>query len=185
MKKLLIVFVAAILFLGCEEKKEVDQERAKRADESVDAKNELRDDKVSLDAVEEGLHITDAWIRPAGKARNTGLFFRVINNTDQNDTLLSAKSDLAAKTEVHETFKVDDMMGMREVENLVMEAGKVFQFKPMSYHVMLIQLKEAVAQGDEGEVTLVFKNAGEVKVKAMVEDKMPTMKAGEKKQEEM
>lgn len=181
MKKLFIILFAALIFMGCEEKKELDKQTAKRVDESV-PKKEMADQKISLDAFEEGLHIEDAWIRPAGKNRNTGLFFRVINNTNQNDTLVGAKSELSQKTEVHETYKENDMMGMREVDYLVMESGKVFQFKPMSYHVMLIQLKEALSEGSEGEVTLIFKNAGEVKVMAKVEDKMQTIGNDEQKE---
>lgn len=182
MKKLIIILFSALIFFGCEEKQELKEETAQRVDESV-SKKEQAEKKILLDAFEDGLHIADAWIRPAGKSRNTGMFFRVINNTNENDTLLSAKSELSQKTEIHETYKEGDMMGMREVDHLVMEAGNIFQFKPMSYHVMLIKLNEALAEGEEGEVTLIFKNAGEVKVTAKVEDKMPTISNDE--QEEM
>lgn len=183
MKKLVIVILAGLLFFACEEKKDTTPDKAKTVEEPGQKQNAQQE--VAMDAVEEGLHIKDAWIRPAGKGRNTGLFFRVVNNTSENDTLLGALSGLANKTEVHETFKEGDMMGMREVDYLVMEAGKVFEFKPMSYHIMLIQLKKDLAHGGEGTVVLKFKNAGDVPVKAKVEDKMPTMKAGEKKNEEM
>lgn len=170
MKKLVIISLSLFIFFGCNEKKE----------EQVSAKSEM---KQVISETEEGIHIVDAWVRPAAMNRNTGVFLKVMNHTNENDTLVKAISTIAEKTEVHETFKQgEDMMGMREVEYLVMEAGKVFVFKPMSYHIMLINLSENLTIGKEIDITLIFKKAGEVKIKAVVEDKMPTMKAGEEKE---
>jgi copper(I)-binding protein len=173
MKKILVIVLSLFVLMACQEKKETS--------EGVEQKAKTNQE-VSMEAMEDGLQIMDAWVRPAAKNRNTGIFFRVVNNTNENDTLVSAVTNVAEKTEIHETFtKEGDMMGMREVEFLVMESGKVFQFKPMSYHVMLINLNEDLTVGKEVDLTLNFKKAGEVNVKAKVEDKMPSMKAAEEK----
>ncbi|RJP60653.1 MAG: copper chaperone PCu(A)C [Melioribacteraceae bacterium] len=174
MKKLVIIGLSLFIFFGCNEKKE------EQVEETTSAKSELQK---AIKENEEGIHIVDSWVRPAAMNRNTGVFLRVMNHTNENDTLVKAISTIAEKTEVHETFKQgEDMMGMREVEYLVMEAGKVFVFKPMSYHIMLINLNETLTVGKTIDLTLIFKNAGEVKINAVVEDKMPTMKAGEEKE---
>lgn len=174
MKKLVIIGLSLFIFFACNEKNE------EQIEEKVSAKSDMQ--KV-ITETEEGIHIVDAWVRPAAMNRNTGVFFRVMNHTSENDTLIKAISTIAEKTEVHETFKQgEDMMGMREVEYLVMEAGKVFVFKPMSYHIMLINLNETLTVGNTIDLTLIFKKAGEVNVKAVVEDKMPTMKAAEEKE---
>ncbi len=180
MKKLIVLLAALMIFVGCENKKDVEEKSAKKVEEPT--KKEAVQEKASMDSIEKGLQVVDAWIRPAGKDRNTGVFFRIINNTNEPDTLIGAKSDLSEKTEVHETFKEDGKMGMREVDKLPIAPGKVVVFKPMQHHVMLIKLNQAMTQGDESEITLVFKNAGEVKVKAKVEDKMPTMDQAKKKE---
>jgi len=173
MKKLMIIVLSMFIFFGCQEQKE------ERIKEKESAKSELQK---AMKEAETGLHIVDAWVRPAAMNRNTGVFFSVMNHTDDNDTLIAAKTDIAEKTEIHETFKQgDDMMGMREVEYLVVEAGAVLEFKPMSYHVMLINLKEDLAEGNEIELKLAFKSAGEIKIKAKVEDRMPSIKAAEDK----
>lgn len=173
MKKLMIIILSLFIFFGCQEKKEESTEKKESA------KSELQK---AMKADESVLQIEDAWVRPAAKNRNTGVFFRVVNNTNSNDTLVAARSNYAEKTEVHETFKQgDDMMGMREVEFIVIEAETVLEFKPMSYHVMLINLNEELLAEQEIELKLAFKQAGELKIKAKVEDRMPKMQAKEEK----
>lgn len=173
MKKFLILFIAVIVFTGCQEKKEkLDKDASEIKQESA--------------VKEDGLHITDAWVRPAAKSRNTGVFFNITNNTGDSISLMEAESDIAEKTEIHETFrKNNDMMGMREVEYVVIKEGETFQFKPMHHHVMLINLKEDLTEGNEIELTLVFSTGEEMKIKAVVKDNMPSIKAGDEKQKEM
>lgn len=120
------------------------------------------------------IQIHDPWIRPAAEGANTALFFVVENNSDQPDTLLSARSPLSELVEVHEMFKKEDMMGMREVEFVAIPPNSKVEFKPRDLHVMLIKMKKDLKIGDQGEAVLVFKKAGEIKVKATVRD-MPKM----------
>lgn len=120
--------------------------------------------------------IRDAWIRPAAAKSNSALFFEVVNNSSSPDTLLVAKSNLSEMVELHETFKKEnDMMGMREVHKVVIPAKSTVIFKPRSLHIMLIGLLKDIRFGEQHEITLVFKSAGTIKVKALVRD-MPKMK---------
>lgn len=120
--------------------------------------------------------IKDAWIRPAAAKANSALFFEVVNNSSSPDTLLLAKSNLSEIVELHETYiKENDIMGMREVHKVVIPAKGTVFFKPRSLHIMLIGLLKDIHLGEQHEVTLLFKNAGAIKVKAVVRD-MPKMK---------
>lgn len=114
------------------------------------------------------LEIKDAWVRPGGKGMNTALYFKVENTSDKADTLLSVKSSIADVVQTHETYKKGDMMGMREVKNISLKPNSTFEFKPGSYHVMVIGLKEDLRENDTAEFTLHFKNASNIKVKASV-----------------
>lgn len=121
------------------------------------------------------IEIKDAWIRTSAQGSNTALFFDVVNNSDKPDTLLSAESILAEVVEVHETFKLEnDMMGMRKVKFVVIPPNSTVKFKPRDLHVMLIKLNKDMKLNDKGETSLVFKNAGKIKVQAVVRD-MQTM----------
>ena len=62
-----------------------------------------------------------------------------------------------------------DIMKMREVKSLIVPAGGALELKPGGYHMMLINLKAPLKQGDKVPVTLKFEKAGEVKVELAVE----------------
>ncbi|MEW6509222.1 MAG: copper chaperone PCu(A)C [Bacteroidota bacterium] len=124
-----------------------------------------------------GITINNAWIRTSAMGSNTALFFEVVNSSDKPDTLLSAESKLAKAVEVHETFKREnDMMGMRKVKFVVIPPNNTIKFKPRDLHVMLINLNKDMKPNDKGEVTLVFKTAGKIKVNALVRDMQMTNK---------
>ena len=124
-----------------------------------------------MEATKGNLGVVDPWIRMSAAESNTALFFKVVNNTAENDTLYGAASGLAKKVEVHETYmKENDMMGMRHVENVVIPAGETVVFQPRDLHVMLMKLNNDLVIGDSGEVTLMFKKAGEIKVTGIVKE---------------
>lgn len=114
------------------------------------------------------LEIKDAWLRPGGTGMNTALYFKVENNSDKADTLLSVKSSIADVVQTHETYQKGDMMGMREVKAIAIEPNSTFEFKPGGYHVMVIGLKKTLRKNDSANFTLHFKNAGDINVKAPV-----------------
>jgi copper(I)-binding protein len=122
------------------------------------------------------IKIKDAWIRPGAQDMNTAMYFTIKNNGSVTDTLYAVKSKLAQKTEVHETYSKDGMMGMRKAELVVIKPKSSFEFKPGGHHIMLIKLNKDLKSGNEGEITLFFKKTGEVKVKAKV--KKPDIKKG-------
>lgn len=154
MKKYFALILMSVLIIACGEKKE---ERETAGENTT--------------AVQNTVEIKDAWIRPAAQNANSGMFFEMVNGTSQADTLIGVESGLAKVVQVHETFKSDDgMMGMREVESIAVPAGGTVQFKPGSFHVMLIGLNNDVKMGEKGNVVLKFKHAGDISVTAEVRD---------------
>jgi len=62
------------------------------------------------------------------------------------------------------------VMKMREVKDgLEIKPGETVELKPGGYHVMFVDLKEPLKQGEEVTVTLKFAKAGTVEVKYPVE----------------
>ena len=118
-----------------------------------------------------GMMVHNAWIRLAAQGTNSAMFGMVMNHTDVSDTLIGLNSEFAVVTEVHETYKREnDMMGMRRLDFIAVDKNDSFELKPRAKHVMLIRLKEDLKMGDVKEVTLTFKNAGDIIVKAEVKD---------------
>ena len=60
-------------------------------------------------------------------------------------------------------------MKMRQVQAVDVPAGGDVTFEPSGYHVMLMDLKAPLKEGDLLPITLVFEKAGEIKLEATVE----------------
>jgi copper(I)-binding protein len=117
---------------------------------------------------------------PAG-APNGAAYGFVANFSSEPDTLLSASTDGADMAEVHE-MKVgaNDVMQMSPVEGGLMIPAQGFQeLKQGSYHIMLMNLKKPLVAGESLDLTLTFKNAGEIKVIVPIKDMtQPDMMGG-------
>lgn len=99
--------------------------------------------------------VKDAWVRatvPQQKA--TGAFMQLQAAADSK--FVSASSPLTPTVEVHEMAMQGDVMRMRQVQAIELPAGKPVELKPGGYHIMLLNLKAQVKEGDTVPFTLVF-----------------------------
>ena len=119
------------------------------------------------------IKIIDPWMRVGAQGQATGLFFKIENNSDKPDTLYKVEFEPARLVQIHETYDAgDDMMGMREVANIVIQAKSTFELKPGAHHVMLMKLKQDIKKGYVGDVTLFFRQAGKIMIKAEAKEMM-------------
>jgi periplasmic copper chaperone A len=114
------------------------------------------------------IQIEHAWSR-AALAGHTGVVFLTITDTGAPDRLVSIASPVAAKAELHESFVDQGVTKMRPVAALAVAPGKPATLKPGGYHIMLVELKQALKEGDTVPLTLTFEKAGPVSVTATVE----------------
>lgn len=123
----------------------------------------------AADVPQKSLDIRDPFARatPPG-AKSTAVYMTIENKGKEPDRLLSAKSPAAGIVEIHEMKMDGGMMQMREVKDIVVAPGATVELKPGGYHVMLMDLKQPLKQGDTLPVTLRFEKAGAVEVKATV-----------------
>jgi copper(I)-binding protein len=121
------------------------------------------------------IEITDAWVRTVDHGMNdmggsaTALFLNIQNNSSTADTLLMVKSDVAEMVQIHlSEVDANGIASMHEVTGVELPAHGVAELKPGGYHVMLMGLKQEIKEGDLIEFTLVFQNAGEMTIEAVV-----------------
>ncbi len=118
---------------------------------------------------DDGIEIVDAWARPGRVNGVSAIYMHVLNGSADTDTLLALSSPSAGLVELHETFdRGEGMMGMRESEEPYFPGKSVVSMRPGGLHVMLMQLNEALNEGQEVELNLVFSGAGEISVTAPV-----------------
>lgn len=110
------------------------------------------------------IDVKDAWLRPGNKGMNSAVYFEIKNNQSTADTLYAVKSNLARVTEMHETYKSGDMMGMRKTPFIVIPAKSAFSFRPGGHHIMLISLLKDIKPGSQETLTLRFRKAGDIRI---------------------
>ena len=123
---------------------------------------------IALLIVEPGseIIIRDQWLRPSAKKMATALYFTIKNNSDEPDTLYSVESGISDKIEIHETYSSGDLMGMREIGEIIIEAEDEVILEPGGMHIMVMKLKQDINIGDEIDFILYFRNDGEITITA-------------------
>lgn len=112
------------------------------------------------------LQITTPWTRATPKGAKVGGGYLVITNTGKTaDRLTAGSSDISERFEIHEMTMTDGVMKMRPLASgLEIKPGQKVELKPGGYHIMFMDLKKPLAQGDTVKVTLTFEKAGKVEV---------------------
>ena len=117
------------------------------------------------------LHIGHPWSRATPKGATIGAgYLKITNNGTTPDRLIGGSSDAAKSFELHVMSMENGVMKMRPVEGgIEIKPGETVEFKPESYHVMFVGLKEPLVQGHRVKATLDFEKAGKVAVEFVVE----------------
>jgi copper(I)-binding protein len=112
------------------------------------------------------LQIEAPWLRATpGGAKVAAGYLRITNVGSEPDRLVSAGMPLAGRGEVHEMAMQNGIMRMRPLaEGLTIEPGKSVELRPGGFHLMFHDLKGALKEGQNVEVTLTFEKAGSVTV---------------------
>nr|WP_244597997.1 copper chaperone PCu(A)C [Afipia felis] len=112
------------------------------------------------------LTVTAPWSRATPKGAKIGAGYLTIqNNGTAPDKLVGVESVVAGKTEIHEMSMTDGVMKMRPVTGgVTIEPGKSVVLGPSGYHLMLMDLKNPLEQGQSFDATLRFEKAGPLKV---------------------
>ena len=124
---------------------------------------------VPKDAKPASVVIVQPWARATpGGAKVGGAFLEIQNKGAVDDKLLSASSPIAAVVELHDHIRDGGVMKMRRVDTIPVGAGKSVTLKPGGLHLMLLELKDALKDGEMLDLVLTFEKAGVVQVKAPI-----------------
>lgn len=100
------------------------------------------------------VQVADLWVRgTVAQQKATGAFMRL--TADQPMRLVEVRSPVAGVVEIHEMAMVDNVMKMRAIAALDLPSGQAVELRPGGYHVMLMDLKGQVKEGDQVPLTLV------------------------------
>jgi copper(I)-binding protein len=112
------------------------------------------------------LTISEAYSRATLPNAPVGGGFLTITNTGaEEDRLIGASSEAAGHMEVHEMAMQGEVMRMRQLpDGLPIPSGETVVLKPGGYHLMLMELKRPLVEGETVPVTLTFEKAGSIEI---------------------
>ncbi|CAN5350245.1 DUF1775 domain-containing protein [soil metagenome] len=112
------------------------------------------------------LVVVSPWTRATpGGAKIAGGYLKVTNNGKSADRLVGATSSGADRVEIHAMSMTDGVMKMRPLaDGLTIKPGETVELKPGGFHMMFMDIKQPLKQGDTLKATLKFEKAGTLDV---------------------
>ena len=113
--------------------------------------------------------VVDPYVRQAPPGATTTGAFMVLKNSGTKDIKLVKADNPASKTtELHTHLNEGGVMKMRPVKDIEVKAKGETALKPGGLHVMLIDMKGPMKEGDMIPITLSFDDGSSKKVDAKV-----------------
>ena len=115
--------------------------------------------------------VRDAWIREPPPRSPAAGYLVIENRGGEPVALVAVATEASAQTEIHVMEYKDDRMTMRRVEELQVPAGEEVALKPGGTHLMLMELRQPLRDGDEVELVLRFGDGTERRIQMPVQKK--------------
>lgn len=133
----------------------------------------------------QGLRAENAWVRLV-PGKTTAAYMVLVNSGARPLRVLGVGSPIAARVELHQTQFVDpndhlgmdhshtpemkglEVTGMRPVKELVIPARGRLELKPGGIHLMLIDVRQPLRQGQQVRLTLQLEGGRTLLVDAIV-----------------
>ena len=115
--------------------------------------------------------VRDAWIREPPPRSPAAGYLVIENRGGEPVELVAVATEAAEQTEIHVMEYKNDRMTMRRVEGLQVPAGGEVELKPGGTHLMLMELRQPLRDGDEVELVLRFGDGTERRIQVPVRKK--------------
>ena len=116
------------------------------------------------------IQVGSPWARATpGGARTGAAYLTILNKGPADDRLVAIATPVAGMAELHRTVEEQGVMKMLPVPTLNVKAGAQVAFKPGGYHIMLMNLKAPLKEGETFPLALTFEKAGRIEVTVKVE----------------
>jgi len=119
--------------------------------------------------VADRIQVTEPSVRAVPPGQNqTGAYLTLHNTDKQGHALVKAASPAARATELHTVVDEGGMTKMRPVAKMDIAAGGSTRLQPGGLHIMLIGLKQPLAEGANVPLTLIFEDGSHKEISAPV-----------------
>jgi copper(I)-binding protein len=115
------------------------------------------------------LQVTKAWVSPADQVGiDIPLLMTITNATADADALLRVRCPFANFAEKHIVDRGEGSPAMRSIPSIPIPPNKAIVLKPDSYHVMLLQTRQRLVDGERLTCSIVFQKAGTIETEVLV-----------------
>lgn len=91
--------------------------------------------------------VSEVWIRTTVPGQKVaGAYLQLTSTEDAK--LTGGTSSISEALELHEMSMQGDVMRMRRLDSIELPAGKKVELKPGGYHIMLMDIKSQIKEGD-------------------------------------
>jgi copper(I)-binding protein len=120
----------------------------------------------SADVTKGDIRIVQPWARATPGGAKVGAGYVTITNTGKTaDRLLGGTAAVAGVFEIHDMTMTNGVMRMRKLDQgIELKPGATVTLRPGGLHLMFVDLKQPLKQGEKVKGTLVFEKAGRIEI---------------------
>ncbi len=116
-----------------------------------------------------GFKVDNAWIREAPPGSKNLVAYMTLENEKENTLVLTgAVSSEFESIEMHHTIIKDDIASMVRQYSIRIAPYSIEKFEPTGLHMMLINPRRELKEGDKVKIALLFSNYRKIKVVFLV-----------------
>ena len=121
------------------------------------------------------LRVESPWARASlGGVRNAIVYGTLVNDGPAPLAIVSGSTPVAARVEFHIHAMNGDVMTMKQLDSIALKPGERAILQPGGLHIMLIDLKQPLKQGESFPLTLVAADGIALAVTVKVESATAT-----------
>ena len=115
---------------------------------------------------EKELHVTDAYVRFSPVPSNPSAAYFNVHGGPQDVSLIGVSTEVAIRSEMHESMGDGSMMSMKPVMNVDVPAGSTVKFEPGGKHVMMWNINPGIKPPKQIVMTFAFSNGERIQTDA-------------------
>ncbi|MBS0505179.1 MAG: copper chaperone PCu(A)C [Proteobacteria bacterium] len=114
------------------------------------------------------LSVSEAYVQLSPVRTNPSAAYFTIHGGQQDVSLIEVSTDVAIRSEMHETMSHGSMASMKPVTNVQVPAGSIVKFEPGGKHVMLWNMNPGIRPPKHIQLNLAFSNGQRLQADAAV-----------------
>ena len=122
---------------------------------------------LSTPALADSVKVENAWVRATAPGQQVAGGFMTLT-ADADMVLVGGKSPVSKYVELHYMKMENGVMEMREMKEIPLPKGQAVNLEPGGLHVMFIELKHQIRDGQKVPLTLIARGADGKEQKLMV-----------------